>query len=41
MMQGEIESLLVRVVVEMIDAIGVDQRGPALDAVNRITFGQQ
>ena len=41
MMQGELESLLVRVVVEVIDAIGVDQRGPALDAVDRITLRQQ
>ena len=40
-MQGEIKSLLVRVVVEVIDAIGVDQRRPALDAVNRIALGQQ
>src|SRR3954452_1282705 len=41
MVEGEIESLLVRVVVEVIDSVGVDQRRPALNAMNRITFGQQ
>jgi len=41
MMQGEIESLLMGVVIEMINSIGVDQGRPALDAVNRITLGQQ
>lgn len=31
----------VRVLIEMIDAVRVEQRGPALDAVDLISLGQQ
>ncbi len=40
-MQLEVVTLLMRVVIEMVDAIGVEQRRAALDAVHRIALGQQ
>ena len=39
--QEEPRALLVRVLVEMIDALGVERRGAALDAVDHIALGQQ
>ena len=41
MMQCEVKPLLVRVMVNMIDTICIDQRSPALDAVDRISLQQQ
>jgi hypothetical protein len=41
MMQCEVKSLLVRVMVNMIDTICIDQGSPALDAVDRISLQQQ
>src|SRR3989344_9104898 len=40
-MQHEPALLFVRVLIQMIDAIPVEQRGPALDAVHLVTFFQQ
>jgi len=40
-MQDEFAVGLMRVLVEMIDAIGVEQRGAALDAVDFVAFAQQ
>ena len=39
--EEEAASLVVRVLVEMIDAIGVEQGAAALDAVDFIAFGEQ
>jgi hypothetical protein len=38
MVQTQPDVFLVRILVQMIDAIGVEQRGPAFDAVNRIAL---
>jgi hypothetical protein len=38
-MQDKVAVVLVRVLVEVVNAICVKQRGPALDAVNEIAFG--
>ena len=37
-MQEELDVFLMRIVIEMIDALGVERRRTALDAVNDITF---
>ncbi len=39
--QDEPAVALVRVLVEVVDALGVERRGAALDAVHRVTLGQQ
>ncbi len=38
MMQDETAIRFVRVLVKMIDTVGVEQRGTAFEAVNHITF---
>ena len=40
-MEGEGQTRLVRFVEEMIDAIGVEERRPTLDAVDGIAFAEQ
>jgi hypothetical protein len=40
-MQYKVAVFLVRVLVEMVDAVCVKQRGPTLDAVDDIAFGEQ
>ena len=34
-------SVLVRILIQMIDAVGVEQRGPALDAVHFVALAEQ
>ncbi len=41
MMQSEIESLIVKVMIKMIDAVGVEKRRAALDAVDGVPLVQQ
>ncbi len=40
-MQMEPDVLLVRILVEMIDAVGVERGGPSLDTVDFIAFTEQ
>ena len=40
-MQGEVEALLVRIVIQMIDAIGVEQAGAPLYAMHLIALAEQ
>jgi hypothetical protein len=39
--QDEFSVLLVRILVEMVDAVGVEQRGAALDAVHVVALVEQ
>ena len=39
--QDEMAILLVRILIEMIDAIGIKKRGTALDTMDLITFFQE
>ena len=40
-MQVEGDALLVRVMDEMVDALGIEGRRPALDAMHHVSLGQQ
>ena len=40
-MQDEATALLVRVLVEVVDAVGVEERRAPLDAVNLVAFGEE
>src|SRR6516225_1788753 len=40
-MEREIAPLFMKVMIEVIDTVGVEQRGPPLDAVHAIAFGEQ
>ena len=40
-MQFEPHVFLMRILIQMIDAIGIERGGAALDAVNRVALGQQ
>ena len=37
----ELDVRVVRVLIEVVDPVGIEQGSPALDAVDLITFGQQ
>jgi len=39
--QDEATPFFVRILIEMIDAVGVEQRGAALDAVDFVALAQQ
>jgi hypothetical protein len=39
--QHEAWIFLVRVLIEMIDTVGIERRGAALDAVDRVAFAEQ
>ena len=41
MVQDEATPFFVRILIEMIDAVGVEQRGAALDAVDFVALAQQ
>ena len=41
MVQDEAAPLLVRILVEVVDAVGVEQRGAAFDAMHFVAFAQQ
>jgi len=41
MMQDKAALCLVRILVQVIDPIGIEQRGPAFHAMNNIAFPQQ
>ena len=40
-MQMKPDVFFVTVLIEMIDTVGIEKRGPTLDAVNRVAFFQQ